>query len=79
MEIDFLKEENERLKKQYAKEEKKLFHDNEILQDRIDKALELIKMYIVDFNICHNVQDYDRIEVEVFAMKSLIKILKGEE
>lgn len=34
-----LQEENEKLKKQYAKEEKKLFHDNEILQQRIDKAI----------------------------------------
>lgn len=38
--ITNLQQENERLKKQYVKEEKKLFHDNEILQQRIDTALE---------------------------------------
>ena len=43
--ITNLQQENERLKKQYAKEEKKLFHDNEILQQRIDKAIEYVEKY----------------------------------
>lgn len=49
------------------------------LQNKINKALEYIKTYIVDFNICLDAQDYDRIEVEVHYFKSLIEILKEED
>lgn len=49
------------------------------LQNKINKALEYIRTYIVDFNICPDVQDYERIEVEVHYFKSLIEILKEED
>ena len=61
----FKDKENEKLKKQYAKEEKKLFHDNEILQQRIDKTI----------NYCEN--SSKTIKSEYFS--DVIKILKGEE
>lgn len=52
------------------------FHE---LEDRIDKLLEYIKINIVDFDICTNIQDYERIEVEVHNLKSLINLLKGND
>ena len=68
--ITNLQEENERLKRQYAKEEKKLFHDNEILQQRIDKAIN----YILD-NICCDTRVYTKSE----NVYKVVDILRGDE
>ena len=68
--IDKLIRENEKLKKQYAKEEKKLFHDNEILQTRIDKAIN----YILE-NICCDTRVYTKSE----NVYKVVDILRGDE
>lgn len=68
-EIERLKRRNKKLKEQYAKEEKKLFHDNEILQTRIDKAIEYIE---------EQIEKYDLEDGYNTCMK-VIDILRGEE
>ena len=71
--INDLQEENENLKKQYKKEEKKLFHDNEILQTRIDKAVEYIKW---DYDKNEEVIDYCGFND---FYKHLLDILRGND
>ena len=69
----------EELKKQYKKEELKLFHDNEILQTRIDKAVEYIEDIIERFN---KINDKDLISnrlVDIEYIEKLFDILRGEE
>lgn len=68
--INNLQKENDNLKKQYAKEEKKLFHDNEILQQQIDKAVE----YIIN-----HTQSTAHLEMDTKSIKHLLNILRGDE
>ena len=71
--ITNLQEENKNLKKQYAKEEKKLFHDNEILQQRIDKAVEYIK-----WNLDKNEELIEYFNYDA-NFNELLNILRGDE
>ena len=78
--ITILQEENKKLKKQYAKEEKKLFHDNEILQQRIDKAVEYINGFesikaYYEYEEC----GYTEYNYDESFKQDLLNILRGDE
>jgi hypothetical protein len=74
--ITNLQEEKDNLKKQYAKEEKKLFHDNEILQQRIDKAIEWINNHIETYTKDRiSIIDWDNFS----DPRKLLDILRGDE
>ena len=73
-EIARLKRRNKKLKEQYKKEEKKLFHDNEILQTRIDKAKDYLETCMInpeDLSLYENITKEECLK--------LLDILRGEE
>lgn len=66
------------LEKQYKKEELKLLKDNQVLQNRIIKALVFMGQYIVNFDMTKNWNDYEEINVYLKDFREFYNILKGE-
>lgn len=66
------------LEKQYKKEEKKLLKDNQVLQDRIIKALVFMGQNIVNFDMTKDWDDYEEIDTYLKDFREFYNILKGE-